>query len=211
MMDAYDAGLPGTDDRLFGVVIGIVTNNKDPEGLGRVKVWLPWMAETVETDWARVVTPMAGQGRGIYFLPEVNDEVLVAFEHGNPNLAYVLGGLWNGKDAPPLSNADGHNDVRAIKSRGGSMIRFSDVTDDARIEIVDSSGENTIVIRARDNSITITAAGDITISAGDGKLKLSGASVEIAATSTMKIEASQAMEVKAAGQLTVKGSVVNIN
>jgi phage baseplate assembly protein V len=212
-MDAYSllTGPPDTGERFFGVVIGVVTNNKDPDGLGRVKMSLPWMADQVESDWARVVTPMAGPGRGIYFLPEVNDEVLVAFEHGNPDMPFVLGGLWNGKDKPPASNSDGKNDLRTIKTRSGNQIKFSDADGEASIEIIDSSGQNTIVIRAKDNSITITSAGDIAISADKGNLKLSGKSVQITATTTVKAEASQAMELKSSGQLTVKGSVVNIN
>jgi len=72
------------DSRFYGVAFAIVTNNKDPDGLGRVKLKLPWMADAAESDWARVVTPMAGAGRGFYCLPEVDDEVLVAFEHGSP-------------------------------------------------------------------------------------------------------------------------------
>ena len=202
---------PGTDDRFFGVAIGVVTNNNDPDGLGRVKTSLPWMADQVESDWARVVTPMAGPGRGVYFLPEVNDEVLVAFEHGNPDTPYVLGGLWNGKDKPPESNRDGKNNLRAIRSRSGNLIRLSDADGDAKIEIIDSSTKNTIVIRAKDNSITITAAGDVTIQSSNGKLKLSGNEVEITSESTVKIEAGQNMELKSSGQLNVKGTVVNIN
>jgi phage baseplate assembly protein V len=193
------------------VTIGVVTNNKDPDGLGRVKTSLPWMADQVETDWARVVTPMAGSGRGLYFLPEVNDEVLVAFEHGNPDTPYVLGGLWNGKDKPPESNSDGKNDRRAIRSRSGNVIRLSDTDGDAKIEIIDSSGKNTIVISAKDNSITITADGDVTVQSNNGKLKLSGRGVEITSTSTVKVQASQTAEVTASGQLALKGQVVNIN
>lgn len=205
-MDAYV-----NDARLYGVAVGIVSNINDPEGLGRVKAVLPWMADTVESDWARVATPMAGPGRGFYFRPDVNDEVLVAFEHGNPDMPYVLGGLWNGQDQPPVTDPDSTNDVRLIKSRGGSTIKFSDVQDDAQIHIVDSSGKNMIVIRASDNSITITADGDITLQTEKGKLTLTGNSVEITATSGVKIEASQAMDVEATGQLSLKGSVVNIN
>jgi len=212
-MDPYSVltGMPGTGERFFGVAIGVVTNNKDPDGLGRVKVSLPWMADQVESDWARVVTPMAGPGRGVYFLPEVNDEVLVAFEHGNPGMPFVLGGLWNGEDRPPASNSDGKNDLRMVRSRSGNQIRLTDTDGDARIEIIDSTGQNTIVIRAKDNSITITSAGDIAISADKGKVKLSGESVEIIATTTVKAEASQGMELKSSGQLTIKGSAVNIN
>ena len=211
-MDPYSLlASPGTDDRFFGVTIGIVTNNKDPDGLGRVKTSLPWMADQVESDWARVVTPMAGAGRGIYFLPEVNDEVLVAFEHGNPDTPYVLGGLWNGKDKPPESNSDGKNDRRAIRSRSGNVIRLTDTDGDAKIEIIDSSGKNTIVISAKNNTITITAASDVTIQSSNGKLKLSGNGVEITSSSTVKVEASQSMDLKSSGQLNVKGAAVNIN
>lgn len=212
-MDAYSAlTMPfGADERFFGVAIGIVTNNKDPDGLGRVKASLPWMGDQVETDWARVVAPMAGSGRGVYFLPEVDDEVLVAFEHGNPDTPYVLGGLWNGQDKPPESNSDGKNDTRTIRSRSGNVIRLSDTDGDAKIEIIDGSGKNKIVICAKDNSITITAAGDVTIQSSDGKLKLSGNGVEITSTSTVKIEASQKADVTASGQLNLKGSQVNIN
>lgn len=211
-MDPYSLlASPGTDDRFFGVTIGIVTNNKDPDGLGRVKTSLPWLADQVESDWARVVSPMAGAGRGMYFLPEVNDEVLVAFEHGNPDTPYVLGGLWNGKDKPPESNSDGKNDRRAIRSRSGNVIRLTDTDGDAKIEIIDSSGKNTIVISAKNNSITITAASDVTIQSSNGKLKLSGNGVEITSTSTVKVEASQGMDLKSSGQLNVKGTVVNIN
>jgi phage baseplate assembly protein V len=211
-MDAYASLMtsPGTDERFFGVTIGIVTNNKDPDGLGRVKASLPWMADQVESDWARVVAPMAGAGRGVYFLPEVNDEVLVAFEHGNPDTPYVLGGLWNGQDKPPESNSDGKNDQRVIRSRSGNVIRLSDTEGDARIEIVDSSGKNTIVISTKDNSVTITATGDVTIKAG-GTLTLSGNGVEITSTSGVKVEGSQGLDLKSPGQVNIKGSVVNIN
>src|SRR5687768_7153196 len=88
------------DRRMYGVVIGIITNNKDPDKLGRVKVKFPWLSDTDESFWARTATPMAGNQRGMYFLPEVDDEVLVAFEHGDLRFPYIIGALWNGKDKP---------------------------------------------------------------------------------------------------------------
>jgi phage baseplate assembly protein V len=199
------------DSRFYGVAFAVVTNNKDPDGLGRVKVKLPWMADDAETDWARVVAPMAGKGRGMYFLPEVDDEVLVAFEQGNPESPYVLGALWNGKDKPPENNSDGTNDLRTIKSRSGHVIRLTDTKDAGKIEIADSSGKNSIVISTKDNSITITADKDVTITSTNGKLKLSGKGVEIKSTAEVKVEASQNMDLKAGPQLNVKGSTVNIN
>jgi phage baseplate assembly protein V len=203
---------PGdADSRYFGVAFAVVTNNKDPDGLGRVKVKLPWMSDTAESDWARVVTPMAGAARGFYFLPEVDDEVLVAFEHGNPESPYVLGALWNGKDKPPESNADGKNDRRTIKSRSGHVIRLTDSDGAEKIEIVDKSAKNSIVISTKDNTITITADADISIQAGKGKLKLGGNGIEMTSKGAVKIEASQNLDLKAGPQLNIKGSMVNIN
>ncbi len=87
--------------RAYGVAAGIVTNNQDPDGLGRVRIRFPWLSDDNETDWARIATMMAGSGRGSFFLPEVGDEVLVAFEHGDINHPFVIGMLWNGVDTPP--------------------------------------------------------------------------------------------------------------
>ena len=197
--------------RFPGVAVAIVTNNKDPDDLGRVKVKLPWIDEQVESDWTRVVTPMAGPGRGLYVLPEVDDEVLVAFEHGRPDTLYVLGALWNGRDNPPESNKDGKNDRRTIKSRSGHVIRLTDTDGDEKIEIVDKTGKNSIVISAKDNTITITANADISVRSGNGALKLGGRDVEITAQGGVKIEAGQSVNLSAQGQLNVKGQLVNIN
>jgi phage baseplate assembly protein V len=200
-----------TDGRFSGVAIAIVTNNKDPDGLGRVKVKLPWLGDQVESDWARVVTAMAGAGRGLYCLPEVDDEVLVAFEQGRPDSLYVLGGLWNGKDKPPETNADGKNNVRALKSRSGHVIRLTDTQGEEKIEIIDKTGKNSIVISAKDKTVTITADADITVKSTSGKLKLAGNGVEITSQAAVKIEASQNLDLKAGPQLNIKGGMVNIN
>jgi uncharacterized protein involved in type VI secretion and phage assembly len=197
--------------RLYGVTVGVVTNNQDPDGLGRVKVKLPWLSDDVESHWARVVTPMAGNDRGLFFLPEVDDEVLVAFEHGSPEFPYVLGALWNGKDKAPESNDDGENNMRTIKSRSGHVVRLDDTDGSEKIEIVDGSGANSIVISTADNTITITADADITIESGSGKLILSGNGIEIKSQAEVKVEAGANMDLEASGQLNIKGATVNIN
>ena len=199
------------DARLYGVTVGVVTNNQDPDGLGRVKVKLPWLSDDVESHWARVASPMAGNDRGLYFLPEVDDEVLVAFEHGSPEFPYVLGALWNGKDKAPESNDDGGNNIRTIKSRSGHVVRLDDTDGSEKIEIVDGSGANSIVISTADNTITITADADITIESGSGKLILSGNGIEIKSQAEVKVEAGGSMDLKASGQLNIKGTTVNIN
>lgn len=193
-----------------GVTIGIVTNNEDPEGLGRVKVRLPFFGEEIESDWARVATLMAGPGRGTYFLPEVEDEVLVAFLHGDVHSPYVLGALWNGVDAPPEQNDDGENNRRVIKTRSGHVIRFDDSEGSERIEIVDKSEENRIVLDSGENTVTIASGGDIVIKAG-GKLVLEGSGVEITSEADIKIESQTATDIKAAAAMTIQGQTVDIN
>jgi hypothetical protein len=89
--------------KIYGVVIGIVVNNKDADlKLGRIKVKFPWLADTVESYWARLAFPMNGKQRGYWWIPEIDDEVLVVFEHGDPNRPFILGGLYNGVDKPPV-------------------------------------------------------------------------------------------------------------
>lgn len=107
-----------------GVVVGLVTNVDDPSGEGRIKVHFPWLAPDHESDWVRIATLMAGNGRGSFFIPEVDDEAIVAFEHGDPRFPYVIGFLWNGKDAPPAE----HVRERKLESRNGHAIRFFDIT-----------------------------------------------------------------------------------
>jgi uncharacterized protein involved in type VI secretion and phage assembly len=197
--------------RLYGVAVGIVTNNQDPDGHGRVKVKCPWLSDTHESFWARVVTPMAGKDRGLYLLPEVDDEVLIAFEHGAPGFAYVLGSLWNGRDTPPESNDRGQNNHRMLKSRSGHVLRFDDTSGDERIEIVDRSGGNRIVIQTSTNSIVIEAAGNIEIRSHAGALTLSGHGVEIKSTAGVTIAATQTIDVTASGPLTLKGATIDLN
>ncbi|MEM7553294.1 MAG: VgrG-related protein [Cyanobacteria bacterium P01_A01_bin.84] len=109
-------------------LVGIVTNNQDPEGLGRVKVKFPTLTEEHESYWARVVGVGAGSSRGFYCLPEINDEVLVGFEHGDIHRPYIIGGVWNGKDKTPEDINDtvqgGKVRLRTIKTRTGHTIEF---------------------------------------------------------------------------------------
>ena len=204
-------GSPPAAQRFYGVTIAVVTNNQDPDGIGRVKVRFPWLSDEEESHWARVLTPMAGNERGLYFLPEVEDEVLVAFEHGQADHPYVLGALWNGQDKPPETNDDGENNKRTLRSRSGHLIRLDDKDGEEKIEIIDASEKNSIVIDTADNTITLKADADITIESGNGKLILSGNGIEITSQADIKIEASQNLDVKGGPQLNIKGDVVNIN
>jgi uncharacterized protein involved in type VI secretion and phage assembly len=188
-----------------------VTNNKDPEGAGRVKVNYPWLSEADEGYWARVAAPMAGAGRGVYFLPEVGDEVLVAFEQGDLRFPYVVGALWNGKDAPPEKNDDGKNDVRVIRSRSGHVLRLTDTDGKETIEIIDKSGKNKLIFDTAKNTITITADKDITLSAPSGTVRIEARKLEIKSTADTAIEADGGLDLKTIGTMNIKGAMVNIN
>jgi uncharacterized protein involved in type VI secretion and phage assembly len=196
--------------RIYGVVVAIVTNTNDPQGMGRVKLKYPWLGEDAEGCWARIATPMAGKEMGIYFPPEVEDEVLVAFEQGDVRFPYVIGSLWNGKDKPPLKNDDGKNDVRLIKSRSGHTVRLNDEGGKEKIEIIDKSGKNSISIDTAANSITITSESDVIISAR-GAIKLDAQKIAIHSSADTRIESGAGMEVKASAAMNVKGATVNIN
>jgi uncharacterized protein involved in type VI secretion and phage assembly len=196
--------------RIYGVVSAVVTNNNDdPGALGRVKVRYPWLGKDAAGYWARVAAPMAGKDRGVYFLPDVDDEVLVAFEQGDVRFPYVIGALWNGKDTQPAKNDNGKNSVHVIKTRSGHVIRLTD-DDKAKIEVIDSKG-NSIVIDTDNNSITIKSNKDISLSAPDGVIKLDAQKIEIKSSADAKIESGAGMDVKASGAMNVKGATVNIN
>jgi uncharacterized protein involved in type VI secretion and phage assembly len=199
------------DGSVHGVVVGIVTNNRDPQGLHRVKVKFPWLSLADESHWARVAAPMAGNDRGAYFLPEVDDEVLVAFEHGSVDHPFVLGALWNGKDKAPENNDVGSNDNRGFKSRSGHILRLGDAAGKECVEIIDKTGSNRIVITSSDNKISIEAVGDIDIVSSSGKLTLSGLSVEIKSQAGIKVQAGTTVDVNANAQVSIQGALVKLN
>lgn len=221
------------------VVIGIVTNNTDPDGLGRVKVKFPWLVDNDESWWARIASPMAGPNRGFMFLPEVNDEVLVAFEHGDMTRPYVLGVLWNGTDPPPKQNSAvvGSSKVneRLIKTRAGHLISLDDTEnaekvtiktksgheltlDDSngkeQIQIKDKTGNNLVKIESPSNTITIQSNGDVTVQAQKNvsvSSQTGNISVEAQTGNVTVKTASGNVEVSTqAGNLDLKGLQVNV-
>jgi uncharacterized protein involved in type VI secretion and phage assembly len=197
--------------RIYGVAVGLVIDNKDPQALGRVRLKLPALSDDEIGLWARIAVLMAGADRGTFFPPEVGDEVLVAFEHGDIARPYVLGGLWNGQDKPPETNADGKNNLRLVKSRSGHLIRLDDSDGAEKIEIVDKSGGNSITIDTANNAISITSAADVTIDAPQGTLKLSAQTIEIASSANTEVKAQGNLTLEASGATTLKGAMVNIN
>ncbi len=178
--------VPGSTplNRLIGVYPALVTDVVDPDQQGRVRVRLPALADSAagyET-WARLATLMAGGNRGTWFIPDVNDEVLVAFEAGDPSHPVVVGALWNGQDAPPEQmDGAGNNYLKTILSRQGVRVTLDDTDGDVKlrletpggqkvvlkdtppsIEISDSTGNS---VKLEPSGITITAAAKVTVNA----------------------------------------------
>ena len=183
--------------KINGIAAGIVTNNKDPDGLGRVKIKFPWLSDNNETDWVRIATLMAGAMRGSFFLPEAGDEVLVAFEHGDINHPYVIGSLWNSEDKPPETNSDGKNNIRKIRSRSGHEIIFNDTAKEEKIEIHtnaghvvtldDSDGQEKIEVidKTGNNKITIDSVQKSIEIESEMRLKIKSNLVEIEGTASI--------------------------
>jgi phage baseplate assembly protein V len=203
---------PGRDaGRFFGVAVGVVTNNQDPEDMHRVKVSFPWLNGGAESNWARVTAAMAGNGRGAYFLPEVGDEVLVAFEHGSADHPFVIGSLWNGQDTAPESNANGENNHRTLHSRSGHVVRLNDTAGSETIEIIDKTGNQKVVIDSAANTITIEAQGDISVTSSTGKLSMSAVGIELDSKAGVKVKAAANMDLEANAVVTVKGAMIKLN
>lgn len=176
----------GLGGRWYGVFVAVVTDISDPDGQGRVKIKLPWAPDGAGEGysvWARLATLMGGNNRGSWFVPDVDDEVLVAFEAGDPRRPYVVGGLWNGSDAPPESmDGAGKNYKKVLRSRNGVKVTLDDQDGQenfivetpggqkislkdgpAEIKIEDSNGN---YIEMKMSGITINAAMKVTINAG---------------------------------------------
>lgn len=175
------------------LLAGIVTDNQDPQGWGRVKVKFPTLTEEHSSNWARVVGIGAADGRGFDCLPEIDDEVLVAFEHGDIHRPYIIGGVWNGKDAPPASIedsvVDGKVRLRTFKTRTGHQIQF--VEEDkggtqAGVYIETNKGHK-IFMNDSDSSISINSTGSINITAGGN------------------------IDINATGVITIKGKLIKLN
>jgi uncharacterized protein involved in type VI secretion and phage assembly len=221
LLEAMQGQRPLT--RWPGVVTAVVTNTDDPQNWGRVKVKFPWMSEDAESDWARLAGPGGGPEAGFYAVPEVDDEVLVAFEHGDFSRPYILGGLWNGQhDIPPTAAAaQGERPlVRTWHSRTGHALTMHDDADD-KVELKTAAG-HTITLDDAGSKIEIKSKNGITITLDDGsnKLTIEGSNdVEVKAGTNMTLEAGGNMNVKANGNMSleangpvnVSGATVNLN
>jgi phage baseplate assembly protein V len=226
-----------SSEQLSGVWNAIVTDNKDPEKLGRVKVKFPLREGELQTDWIRIATLMGGNDMGTLFLPEVNDEVLIAFLMGRLDQPVVIGSLWNKKSKPPAPHEK--NDIRKIKTRSGHEITFDDVDGSGSVTIktskghqitvddkakaitletqdkqqslkLDETGKKVILKVGSTSTLEMSAQGDVKLT-GTKSVTVKGAQVKVEADATLTLQSNGMLEVKSNGILSLKGSMVKIN
>jgi uncharacterized protein involved in type VI secretion and phage assembly len=187
--------------RFYGVYVGLVTDIVDPDGQGRVKVKFPWLPSDGgdELDvWARWSTLMGGSNRGTWLIPDKDDEVLVAFEHGDPRRPYVIGSLWNGSDSPPESmDGSGNNYKKVICSRNGVKITLDDTDGQEQLKI-ETPGGCDVTLKDGPGSVTIEDS-------NGNSIKLESSGVTVTASAKVTVNASTA-EISA-GMLTVNAGM----
>jgi len=191
----------------------IVTNNEDPSKLARVKVKYPWSEGGDESDWMRVTSLMAGKDRGMYFIPEIKDEVLVAFINADINYPIVIGSLWSQNDNPPEANDDGKNNIRKIRSKSGHEIIMDD-SEEGKLEFTTSSGHKISLNDGDNEKIKIEDSGgsliELDSKSGDIVIESVG-NLSLKSGANISIESGANISIKAGAQLNLNGSIVNIN
>src|SRR5690242_20386372 len=198
MLTHADLGHAPPSARWPGVYPALVTDLVDPDAQGRVQVSLPWSPDSdggTYKAWARLATLMGGSGRGSWFIPEHGDEVLVAFEGGDPRRPYVLGGLWNGSDSPPESmDGGGQNNKKVLRSRNGVKITLDDQSGQEKF-IAETPGGRKITMQ--------DGPGSINIEDSNGNfIKLEASGITVNASAKVTVTASQA---------EITASVVTVN
>ena len=199
-----------------GVVVAQVTDVDDPDKQGRVKVSFPWLADDYESWWARVTQLGAGPDRGAVWLPEVNDEVLVAFDHGDSRMPYVVGQLWNGVDTPPLGDGLVDGTTGAVKRRGfvsrlGHRLVFLDDDSKSGIAALTADDALKIALDATSTQIRITSDGTVEITGAQGITVKSDAAISVEAGSTLDLKAKSGVTIDGGPSVSVSGSVVKLN
>ncbi|HSK77778.1 MAG TPA: phage baseplate assembly protein V [Thermoanaerobaculia bacterium] len=182
--------LSGQRDKLYGVMVGKVINLLDPLALGRVQVQLPSIDSLDLSPWARVAVPMAGIAHGFYFIPNLNDEVLVAFEHGDVNAPYILGSLWNAMAPPPMPSP--LPQIRMIRTLAGNTIMFTEVPP-------------TITIQTASMQTVVMSPAGIQIQTGASIINMTPDGVTITGTPNLNLVASTAINI-AAPNVTINGA-----
>ena len=227
LFETLEQSIEDVKRKFYGVTSGFVASTDDPEMLGRVQVKLPFLDAVDQAPWARVAVPLAGRLHGHYFIPRVDDEVLVAFEHGDTHVPYVVGSLWNAFTPPPLQSPT--PEIHVIRTNAGNQIAFTE--DPASITIqteassplpmptpasptgphqtvaLDTKGISAMTptkITLQVNTTSVVIAPDsITLTVGGNSVTIGTSGVDIVATG--------AINIKSSGNCTVQASLVRIN
>lgn len=220
----------GGSPPVYGVVVAQVTDNNDPDQVGRVKIKFPWLADDYESHWARVTQLGAGPDSGAVFLPETGDEVLVAFDQGDIRRPYVIGSLYNGQDKPKLGSGlfdNGKVKRRGFVSRKGhQFILFDDasksgialISSDNQVKVSLDESKKEIHIACGSGTVVIESQGDLSLESKTGKITLKAQQDIEVQGMNIKAEAQTQLQMKGAttelngsGQTTIKGGTVMIN
>ncbi|MGI8802031.1 MAG: VgrG-related protein [Solirubrobacteraceae bacterium] len=197
------------------VVVGVVTNNRDPAGLGRVRVKYPALDENHEGWWARMTAPAAGANRGLLMLPHIGDEVVIAFEHDDDQHPYVLGAVWNARGKPEeLAQVDGSFALRSTEKLTAQAVQAITVKGDAGVALeagADMSLKATSALKGEagtsasleaNQSLTLKGAQSVTVQGGQGVTVQSGAQTKVSAGAQLALES--------AGPVQIRGAVIQI-
>jgi uncharacterized protein involved in type VI secretion and phage assembly len=180
-------------------------------------VKFPWLSDQETTFWARIAIPMAGPERGTYVLPEIDDQVLVVFEHGDIDRPIVIGGLWSKKQEPVEVHESGKNHTKLIKSRSGHRIIFDDKDGAEKITIVDKTKKNQIVLDSAAKLVRIESDGDIEVTAKAGvivhanALKIGTTDGVTGKARSLLTHAQKTFGLKATSGITIGGGNTTIN
>lgn len=214
ILEGIESAISTLHEKFPGVVVGQVMSVTDPMMLGRVQVKLPFIDSSDTAPWARVATPMSGSSMGFYFIPRVDDEVLVAFEHGSPSAPYVIGSLWNANNPPPLPSPS--VETRQIKTPKGIEITLADIPptvtiqtpNEEKIELSDSG----ITITSGSNKVEIGAPAQPTlkITSCSNSIELSASGVKVTGSPSIELSA-PTIKLSADAVCTIQGSLVKIN
>lgn len=180
-------------ETFYGLYPGVAENVVDPENRGRITVLLPWISDTYETRFASVAQVYAGDGYGAVWLPEQGDQVVVAFMKGQLSRPVVLGSIY-AKARKPTEGRTDNEDPKVFRTKGGHYLLMED-KQGKRIELVDLTGKNSVVIDSEANSVTVKAEGSLTLDAG----------------SDVTISAGGSLTITASGEVSVTGTTINLN
>lgn len=211
---AAAAGSAPSPMRFDGVALAQVVDNRDMTGQARVQLRLPWLPGI--EPWARVAVPMAGDSRGTFIIPQVGDEVLVAFNHGDPRDPYVLGSLWNGSDRPPATSPTDPANKIVVRTPRGHEIELDDMTGSVTVTTPSKQritlSTDGIELSAGDGAATISlsASGAITVE-GRSSIELKAPTVTVSASAAAEVSGDASVKVTSSGECSVSGSIVRIN